>query len=92
MMKMGKTLIDLIRTRLGGSTAKKLTSNERGPNAPRWLKRGSTPQYNALKTSEESKHSTEASRATPGGCARTHPSEKLRCYDSSSSLTKPLQE
>jgi hypothetical protein len=28
------------------------------------------------KTSEESKHSTEASGATPGGCARVPPSEK----------------
>jgi hypothetical protein len=34
-MKTGKTMIDLMRTRLGGSTAKKLTSNERGPNTPR---------------------------------------------------------
>jgi hypothetical protein len=33
-MKMGKTLIDIMRTRLGGSTVKKLTSNKRGPNAP----------------------------------------------------------
>jgi hypothetical protein len=34
MMKTVKTLIDLVCTRLGGSIAKKLTTNERGPNAP----------------------------------------------------------
>jgi hypothetical protein len=28
------------------------------------------------KTSEESNHSSEASGATPGGCARTHPPEQ----------------
>jgi hypothetical protein len=29
-----------------------------------------------IKTSEESNHSSEASGATPGGCARAHPSEQ----------------
>jgi hypothetical protein len=29
-----------------------------------------------VKTSEESNHSSEASGATPGGCARTHPPEQ----------------
>jgi hypothetical protein len=29
-----------------------------------------------IKTSEESNHSSEASGATPGGCARTHPPEQ----------------
>jgi hypothetical protein len=29
-----------------------------------------------IKTSEESNHSPEASAATPGGCARTHPPEQ----------------
>jgi hypothetical protein len=48
-MKTGKTLIDLVRTRLGGSTAKKLTSNERGPNAPQSFEHRSTLQYNVLK-------------------------------------------
>jgi hypothetical protein len=28
------------------------------------------------KTSEESNHSSEASEATPGGCARAHPPER----------------
>jgi hypothetical protein len=42
---------------------------------PRWLERGSTPQYNALKTSEESKHSTEASGLHPAG-ALTHTHQK----------------
>jgi hypothetical protein len=28
------------------------------------------------KTSEESNHSSEASEATPGGCARAHPLEQ----------------
>jgi hypothetical protein len=30
----------------------------------------------SIKTSEESNHSSEASRATPGGCARAHPPEQ----------------
>jgi hypothetical protein len=29
-----------------------------------------------IKTSEESNHSSEASGATPGGCARAHPPEQ----------------
>jgi hypothetical protein len=29
-----------------------------------------------IKTSEESNHSSEASGATPGGCARAHPPER----------------
>jgi hypothetical protein len=29
-----------------------------------------------IKTSEESNHSSEASGATPDGCARAHPSEQ----------------
>jgi hypothetical protein len=29
-----------------------------------------------IKTSKESNHSSEASRATPDGCARAHPSEQ----------------
>jgi hypothetical protein len=30
----------------------------------------------SIKTSEESNHSSEASGATPGGCARAHPLEQ----------------
>jgi hypothetical protein len=30
----------------------------------------------SIKTSEESNHSSEASGATPGGCARVHPPEQ----------------
>jgi hypothetical protein len=30
----------------------------------------------SIKTSEESNHSSEASGATPGGCARAHPTEQ----------------
>jgi hypothetical protein len=30
----------------------------------------------SIKTSEESNHSSEASGATPGGCARAHPPEQ----------------
>jgi hypothetical protein len=30
----------------------------------------------SIKTSEESNHSSEASGATPDGCARAHPSEQ----------------
>jgi hypothetical protein len=30
----------------------------------------------SIKTSKESNHSSEASRATPGGCARAHPPEQ----------------
>jgi hypothetical protein len=29
-----------------------------------------------IKTSKESNHSSEASEATPGGCARAHPPER----------------
>jgi hypothetical protein len=38
------------------------------PDRPRHTKRA--------KTSEESNHSSEASGATPGGCARAHPPER----------------
>jgi hypothetical protein len=75
-----------------GLDRKKANLERKGTERATIAQSGSTPQYNALKTSEVSKHSTEASGATPGGCARTHPPERLRCYDSSSSLTKPLQE
>jgi hypothetical protein len=32
--------------------------------------------HEGIKTSKESNHSSEASGATPGGCARTHPPEQ----------------
>jgi hypothetical protein len=32
----------------------------------------------SIKTSEESNHSSEASGATPGGCARAHPPEQSK--------------
>jgi hypothetical protein len=39
---------------------------------PRGLKRRSIPQHNISKVLEGVTHSSEASGATPGGCARTH--------------------
>jgi hypothetical protein len=49
-----------------------------------------------IKTLEESNHSSEASGATPGGCARAHPPEQKcnreRSVPSQKSAAKPPSE
>jgi hypothetical protein len=45
----------------------------------------------SVKTSEESKHSSEASEATPDGCARAHPSKQNATKKDQSPCKSPVE-
>jgi hypothetical protein len=85
MMKTGKTLIDLVRVRLGGLPAKKLTSNERGPSMTQGLERRSASRHNILKPSKESN--------TPPRPWGLHPAGALtRTHRKSNDATTPVHD
>jgi hypothetical protein len=59
-----------------GGCSRNLTMHPGYDQAARGNNKAGRSIKKSIKTSEESNHSSEASRATPGGCARAHPPEQ----------------
>jgi hypothetical protein len=87
-LMMSKAMVGLAGS---GACPQLANSDEWRPNAPQGLAK-QRPMIQHAKALEGVTHSSEASGATPGGCARTHPPESNDATTPLNNSLKPLRE
>jgi hypothetical protein len=91
MIKTSKAMVRLTHEKARGAYSQLANSDERRPNMPQELTK-QHPMIRRTKALEGVTHSSEASWATPSGCARTHPPESNGATTPVHNSFKPLQE